>query len=87
MLDYDSQWADVRGYHFYDFNAPEDVPSALHHGFDMVRALAFSLTLFSIFLDCFVVAFLVVQIDIFPTTYVSWKYLDRSPDKFSMHSS
>lgn len=36
VLDYDSQWADVPGYHFYDFNAPEGVPAALHHEFDMV---------------------------------------------------
>jgi hypothetical protein len=36
VLDYDSQWADVPGYYFYDFNDPENVPPALHNAFDMV---------------------------------------------------
>lgn len=41
MLDYDRQWAAVPGYWFYDFHAPENLPTSLLGAFDMVRSLWF----------------------------------------------
>lgn len=36
VLDFDDQWSSDPGFLFYDFNAPEDIPSEFHHTFDFV---------------------------------------------------
>mmetsp|Transcript_16178 Transcript_16178/g.19150 ORF Transcript_16178/g.19150 Transcript_16178/m.19150 type:complete len:262 (-) Transcript_16178:133-918(-) len=36
VLDYDRQWADVHGFHFYDFNDPEVIPEQLKGQFDVI---------------------------------------------------
>ena len=36
VFDYDKKWEMDRGFVFYDFNAPEAVPAALHGTFDLV---------------------------------------------------
>jgi hypothetical protein len=36
VLEFDEQWGADRGFVFYDFNRPEDIPLELHHALDMV---------------------------------------------------
>eukprot|EP01031_Cornospumella_fuschlensis_P035223 gene35223-42667_t len=36
VFEYDRSWENDRGFVFYDFNKPEDVPAGLHQSFDVV---------------------------------------------------
>lgn len=36
VFDYDKKWESDRGYVFFDFNSPTDVPSSMHGKFDII---------------------------------------------------
>jgi hypothetical protein len=36
LVQYDKKWSEDRGYVFYDYNSPEEIPLSLMHTFDVV---------------------------------------------------